>query len=57
MQHKQKHYRATEKLVKEQLEGQFLTKDEVQKQNLFFGVGLVISLLGGIIIGALANRK
>ncbi len=57
MQQKQKHYRATEKLVREQLEGQFLTGEEVQKQNLFFGVSLLISLLGGIIIGALSRRK
>ncbi len=57
MQNSTKHYRVTERAIRDQLEGQYLTNDEVQKQNLFFGLGLGFALLNGILIGLLANKK
>lgn len=52
-----RHYRAVEKEVQHQLDGQFVSNEDVQKTQIFFGLGLIIALLNGILIGSLVNKK
>ncbi len=52
-----KHYRVAEKNAQQQLKGQFITKEDSQKQTMFFGLGVLIALLNGIIIGSLAGKR